>query len=52
MLTWALCWVTAQIGGASEGIGALLMFSIICDTIIMVSITACWWAKYIKVQFK
>jgi len=45
MLTWAIMWYFSnQINSSPNGLH--VFFAMIFDTIMVVSITACWWAKY------
>lgn len=39
MLTWAICWLVVKMGGASEGIGVLLLAAMIFDALIIIGST-------------
>ena len=41
MITWAICWMVVKLGGASEGIGTLLLLAMLADAGIVGGICCC-----------
>ena len=46
MLTWAIVYIITHV--QSTNIGMFLFLALIYDTLMIISITACWWGKYFK----